>query len=143
MRRKLKCNETRHWWCAHRGPIAIHAAKKPWKAEEYPEFLSYFQPEQMAYGSVVCIARMVGCEKTERISDKISQREYFWGNYENGRYAWMTSPADLIVLPEPIPLRGQQGLFEWELPPEVERMVNAKYPDLFTESRSLEDAEHK
>jgi hypothetical protein len=41
--------------------------------------------------------------------------EISFGDYAPGRYAWMLE--DVIMLPEPIPAKGHQGLWNWE-PPE-------------------------
>lgn len=125
MRRKWKRNETRSWWCGHRGWIAIHAARKIFNPNDYePEFAHEMRrldiwPDRLTYGAIVCIVRMTGCEKSARIRDSVSEQERFWGDYSDGRYAWTTSPADLIDLPRPIPLRGHQRLFEWEMPEQI------------------------
>ena len=44
-----------------------------------------------------------------------STSEYLFGDYIPGRYAWIL--ADIKPLPEPIPAKGRQGLWEWT-PPE-------------------------
>lgn len=132
MRRKLKKNETRSWFSDHRGWLGIHAAKKKFNPNEYePEFAHECRaqniwPDSLTYGAMVCIVRMVGCEKTERILDRVSEREKFWGNYEPDRFAWMTDPTNLIELPAPVPFSGHQGLFNWELPPTIAEMIRAK-----------------
>lgn len=46
---------------------------------------------------------------------KIRGNEYAFGDYTPGRYAWMLE--DVRMLPEPIPAKGQLGLWNWE-PPE-------------------------
>lgn len=38
--------------------------------------------------------------------------EYFFGDYTPGRYAWLLH--DVVMLPEPVPAKGQLGLWEWE-----------------------------
>src|SRR5215469_12189740 len=71
MRRKLKKNETRSWWCGHRGWLAIHAAKKEYKPRDYDfEFNRMVQGQGIwphhlttSYGHILCITKMVGCEK--------------------------------------------------------------------------------
>lgn len=133
MRRKLKKNETRSWRCAHRGWLGIHAAKKEYKPRDYDfEFNQRVQgagiwPHHLitTYGHLLCIVKMVGCEKTERVRDRISEQERFWGNYDDKRYAWITSPLDLIELEKPIPLRGHQGLFEWQMPEEIAALTTS------------------
>lgn len=48
------------------------------------------------------------------------EREF--GDYSAGRYAWVL--ADVTPLREPIPLKGQQGI--WELAPEVVEQIAAQ-----------------
>jgi hypothetical protein len=124
MRMKLKKNETRHWPTRHRGWLAIHAAKKLYVPKDYDDGFNVFVREShlgpLAYGAVVCIVKMVGCEPTARIADLISDEERFWGDYSDGRFAWTTWPNSIIQLPAPIPLRGHQGLFDWQVPVELE-----------------------
>jgi len=43
------------------------------------------------------------------------------GNYAPGRYGWITRPV--LRLEPPIPARGAQGLWTWQLPAEVEEML--------------------
>ncbi|MEK5166012.1 hypothetical protein NYE69_27200 [Paenibacillus sp. FSL R5-0527] len=38
--------------------------------------------------------------------------EYHFGWYEKGRYAWELT--DVRLLPEPVAVKGQQGLWNWE-----------------------------
>jgi activating signal cointegrator 1 len=132
MRRGLKKNETRSWYTSHRGWLAIHAAKKKFNPNDYLAEFAWecrhqdIWPDRLTYGAVLCIVKMVGCEKTERVEPAISCGERLWGNYEPQRYAWITSPMDMIVLPEPIPLRGHQGLFDWQMPEEVAELTTSK-----------------
>lgn len=116
MRLKLKKNETRSWPTNYRGWLAIHAAKN--RSEPVPRSFGV-----IPYGAVVCIVKLVGCEPTERIGSLVSDQEAEWGDYSNGRYAWTTDPCRMIELPQPIPLRGRQGLFDWEPPGEIEDLI--------------------
>ncbi len=118
MRLGLKKNETRSWPTSYRGWLAIHAAKKKYNPNDYtPEFAHAMRarniwPDTLTYGAVVCIVKLVGCEKSGRIREATSENEQFWGDYSDGRYIWVTDPTSLVTLHEPIPLRGHQGLFE-------------------------------
>lgn len=125
MRRRLKKNETRSWSTHYRGYLAIHAAKKRFNPAEYvrPYGLT-MDCSQLVYGAVVCIVKLVGCETTEFcVKAGVSESEQFWGDYSEGRFAWITSPLDIIELPEPVPLRGHQGLFSWEVPSWIAKKV--------------------
>lgn len=123
MLRGLKKNETRSWPTSYRGWMGIQAAKKEYRPRDYDfEFNKMVQgagiwPHHLTttYGKLLCIAKLVGCEPTERICDAVTERERAWGNYDPKRFAWITSPCDLIELPEPIAIRGRQGLFNLEI----------------------------
>jgi hypothetical protein len=43
---------------------------------------------------------------------RLTERERAFGAYVPGRWAWMTAAASRVVLAEPIPMRGAQGLRE-------------------------------
>jgi hypothetical protein len=135
MRRKWKCNETRSWWCGHRGWLAIHAAKKKFNPNDYePEFAHEMReldiwPDRLTYGAIVCIVWMTGCPRVEQIRTTLSGEERFWGNYDDRRYAWTTDPSRLIAVAEPIMLRGRQGLFEWEPTLEICDRLNSGKPN--------------
>src|SRR4029077_20972411 len=118
---RIKKNETRHWSTNYRGWLGIHAAKKPMSKEDAAMIDSNIWLQRpMPFGAVVCIVRLVGCETTELlVKCGVSEREQHWGNYSPGRFGWVTSPLDMIELPEAIPLVGHQGLFNWEVPAEL------------------------
>ncbi|MCU1285912.1 MAG: PUA-like domain [Acidobacteriales bacterium] len=112
--------ETRSWPTSYRGPLAIHAAKKPFNARDYSsEFASQVRKdglldERLQYGAVVCIVELVACVPTNSIRRTLSQTELMYGNYGDGRWAWVTQ--NLVRLPAAIPTRGFQGLFDFTLP---------------------------
>lgn len=129
--------ETRSWQTRYRGPLAIHAAQR------YPRsMLSGLEPATVAlmhnalYGSpfglteprgcIVATCRLVDCcvigshftsgGRVPIVQGRdVSQQEEAFGDYSPGRWAWML--ADVVALKEPIPARGQQGLWDW-CPPE-------------------------
>lgn len=123
--------ETRSWSTSYRGPIAIHAAKTKrgfedisWKdpdgiIEIDEPFASAFERHgilslsDLPLGAVLCVADLMLCEPTEDILPHISEQEYQFGNYERGRFGWMLQ--DVRALPEPVPMRGQQGLWSVDL----------------------------
>ena len=127
MRRKLKKNETRSWPTSYRGWLGIQAAKKEYRPRDYEfEFNAMVQgagiwPHHLTttYGHLLCIANLVGCERTEAVRDVVTVRERAWGNYDDKRFAWITSPNDLIELAEPIAVKGRQGIFEIDLPDDL------------------------
>jgi len=123
--------ETRGWKTNYRGPIAIHAGKKIHK-EAFEQFhltlWSYgiFLPTDLPTGAVVATANLQECFKvlrdvlggvvnleseTRRTHFNTLDKEYELGWYDDGRFAWQMS--DVRRPPEPIPAKGQQGLWNW------------------------------
>lgn len=115
--------ETRAWWTPYRGPLAIHAAKT-WNAEvraaaeddEIAEALSchgLLRGCGLPLGSIVATCRLVACHRMDdALLDSITDQEEAFGDWRIGRYAWEL--ADVVALPEPIPAKGAQGLWEWD-----------------------------
>lgn len=69
--------------------------------------------ELMPIGAIIAVVRIAFVwQATEAI---ISHEERALGNYTAGNYAWRLT--DLQKLPEPIPFKGQQGL--WDVPRET------------------------
>lgn len=69
-------------------------------------------------GCVVAIARFDHFAATSGGIDyeQMTDEEHHFGNYSGGRFGWFFSEVRPV---EPIPLRGQQGLFEWSPPAEL------------------------
>lgn len=112
----LKRIETRHWSTSHRGLLAIHAAKR-WTAEERwaaKNFACMFGCAalrgDLPLGAIVAVAKLVDVRSTDSLRPTLSDDEEELGNYAPGRFGWMLS--DVIALPEPIPAKGMQGLFD-------------------------------
>lgn len=127
--------ETRGWKTHYRGPIAIHAGKQKdyetcmMLANRYPDIWHKVTP--MSFGAVIATAQLVGCYRIYDTIDNgvhivrcpddqydfdkvhyISQKEKSFGWYDEGRYAWELT--DVRQLPEPIPAKGMQRLWNWE-----------------------------
>jgi hypothetical protein len=123
--------ETRGWKTSYRGPIAIHAGKQKnfdtcmRLARDYANLWREITPLQ--FGSIIAIADLVECW---RVSDwlfdhdtqiaylhsqdqdyLISPMEHMFGDYTPGRYAWQLDNVRLI---DPVSIKGQQGLWNWE-----------------------------
>lgn len=125
----VKRNETRHWSTAHRGPIAIHAAKtrrdpktrQPLR-EAFEDILSDFGAESrcafgdqlaldfdtLPFGAIVGVANLAACVPTRGL--QVTPLEENWGNYEPGRFAWQFDTV--WRLREPVPCVGRQGIFD-------------------------------
>lgn len=134
--------ETRSWATGYRGPLAIHAAKNfpKWARELCGEIpfsevlfgpMGYTSNFDLPLGSVVATCNLVECcaikeDGLYRLDpDKIEHPVWFaplpaepelsFGDYTPGRFAWILK--DVQKLPEPILVKGHQGLWNWE-PPE-------------------------
>lgn len=108
----LKPYETRHWPTRYRGPLAIHAAKRPWKPADFwdQEALLQIGDLPLVYGAVVCTVDLVDCIPTARLNGRLSETEGFWGNFGPDRFAFHLE--NIRVLDQPLPCRGMQGFFE-------------------------------
>ena len=116
----LKKFETRSWGTAYRGPLLIHAAKRPMTGIE-KELVYYLKNE---YGDLcACLnnaefplgALVASCELFDVLESgkdfqplEVDPLEYDLGNYEQGRFAWKLLSIKAL---EPISFKGSQGFF--------------------------------
>ena len=152
---EAKGYETRGWATSYRGPIAIHAAKRPYMniiktlpadTQQLLQQLLNYEGEALPTGAVICTAELVnvwhivynpgtdvdvaknipiGAESLSKDKHAPDFRDYIvptaqeiaLGDWTPGRYAWELK--NIKLLPEPIPAKGQQGLWNWEPPEEV------------------------
>ena len=118
--------ETRSWNVSFRGEIAIHAARTAnqlpiAKMKPFCDVLAaagFTHPSMLPLGTVLCVATLVDCFRSEDIRQFLSDQEKAFGDYGPGRYAWQL--ASVRVLATPIPARGQQGIWDWKVPSEVQ-----------------------
>lgn len=117
----IKLYETRHWPTDYRGELAIHAAKR-WVVDQqitlaalcdrFPRDIgAEYARKKLPFGCVLAIVELVNVHRVENIRDEIESMELRLGNYAEGRFAWEMKL--LRLPPNPIPVRGQQGLWEW------------------------------
>lgn len=111
-----KNHETRHWPTFYRGPLAIHAAKRPCPIidgdlEELltDEFGGHWAMD-LPRGAVLGTVRLANCYSTEAFDADAPER--LCGDWTPGRYAWRFE--DQTLFDRPIPAKGAQGFFEWE-----------------------------
>ena len=117
--------ETRSWRTSYRGPLAIHAAKG------FPKWARQFTTAPVCYetvrrftaaqgsgtfpayptGVVLATCTLVDCVPIRGV-EPVSELERAFGDYSDGRYAWML--ANVVPLPTPISAKGALGLWEWE-----------------------------
>lgn len=115
--------ETRSWESWYRGPLLIHASKSypRWAkeaAEEEP-FYSALRPNgvhsapELVCGCIIGQVRLSACRRTELYRAKLSDMEFAFGDYADGRWMWKLD--DAAFLPKPIPAKGALGLWEFDL----------------------------
>lgn len=129
--------ETRSWPTAYRGPIAIHAAAKTpssiWADIEHiidsvRATLGILDPDDLPRGAIIATAELINCYRmgidpqTHRValydsfgnfkSISICEKETLFGDWTPGRYAWEF--ASMQLLPESMPAKGGQRLWNWE-----------------------------
>ena len=122
--------ETRSWPTKHRGPIAIHAGKsidkEAFEDKEIRQALvkhGITSHHQLPKGAVVATAEIKECHKISKdfcelgeaetnTGLRISGSEYFFGFYDEGRFAWELD--NINKLSDPIPATGQLRLWEWQ-----------------------------
>lgn len=81
------------------------------KRLDLPEIID--GPATFPMGCILATAELVDCIKiTPEIVATLSADELALGDYTLGRYAWKL--ANVQKLPEPIPVKGRQGLWNWE-----------------------------
>lgn len=110
----MKRYETRSWGTNYRGPLAIHAAKRPMGEgerdllEEYPFPFGHSDVPLGAIVATCTLADVIRCSATTRMDD----REDAWGDFSEGRFAWVL--LDVVPTRPAISAGGAQGLWDWE-----------------------------
>lgn len=130
--RRRKRIETRSWRCPLPAGtlLAIHAAKR-WGEDqrdiiETPAFsralhgmgVSWVEgaAPNLPFGAVVGVVRLGECVTTTEAVWRpglVSGDEGHFGDYSPGRFAWVFDAALSFA---PVPERGRQSIWEWEVP---------------------------
>ncbi len=123
----LKTIDTRSWATDYRGPLAIHAAKRPITGQEkallyhwacaglLPSgFYDPYAGQPLPLGALLAVVELVACRMIPREIEPWFEREVQFGNYSLGRWAWVT--RNVRRLRVPFPYRGAQGLFDAQFP---------------------------
>lgn len=125
----LKTIETRSWPTRYRGPLAIHAVKRPLTVGEHElihrwigmKLLSLdWLTMRLPFGAIVAVVQLVRCEPAGTF--RVDLLNEAFGNFASGRWAWITQGVRLLA--QPIPYRGMQGLFD--IPDLSVSLVNAE-----------------
>ncbi len=111
-----KVIETRSWKTTYRGRLYIHASssKKIPNYCDYEIIKEYSDHHTMHYGEIICSCTLVDCvlmDKDFIRKIKNNSKEYSYGLYEEGRYAWILENIEVI---DPISIRGHLGLWNYD-----------------------------
>lgn len=113
--------ETRSWKTSYRGRIAIHASKAfPRYAREFAESEAAIGriPNKLPFGAIIGFVNICDIQKTEDVRMRINSIERLYGDYSDGRYAWILSN---FISVEPIPCDGHQRL--WKIPDKILEVI--------------------
>ena len=110
-----KLIETRSWKTNYRGELYIHASSakitKNYLTNQYVIDIS--KNLKMNYGNIICKTKLVDCIYMDQDfidSIKKKQKEYYLGQYELGRYAWVLADVELI---KSIPAKGKLNIWNY------------------------------
>lgn len=113
--------ENRRWPTGYRGPLAIHAGKGT-------QYLDRDELAQWPTGSVLAVGNLVACVHRHAIVLRdplacdqlleagVSPESFLHHKHTEGPWCWVL--MEVHKLAEPYPCRGQQGLWDVELPKE-------------------------
>ena len=121
--------ETRSWKTNYRGEIYIHAGKKIDRDFCYQDIskkvlnMHGYTTENLPTGVIIAKAKLVDCAKVVASKegsailegDKqyiVGNYEFYFGNYEVGRYGWILQDIELI---NPIPAKGQLSIWNLDI----------------------------
>ncbi len=107
--------ETRPWQTAHRGPLAVHAARALCRQEPFRSLLragGVADWSDLPRGAVVGAVELTGCVRVEDLPPP-EEPEASLGDFAPGRWVWHVRRA--LRLPQPLPARGRLGLFDADL----------------------------
>ena len=128
----IKPFETRGWSTDYRGPLAIHAAKKPFRYQDY-EMEYYMEVGRrlkavgvplyaLDYGKVLCVVDVVDCVPTVDLRGRIGEAE-FWGDFRDvgddgkKRYAFKLASVRMIDAYKRPPVTGRRdsSMLNWRM----------------------------
>ncbi len=120
----VKTIETRSWGTKHRGPILIHASMG--KAGNIFAEEMYFKKyvpafNKLPFGAIIGKATITNVMRIEHLNmpdeiiNRLTMEEKAFGDYSEGRYAWILE--DHIKFKNPVPARGTLSI--WEYPGDI------------------------
>jgi len=134
----LKRLETRTWQTRHRGPLAIHAARRRathalppgWrvKLDASRERLGLDAwPDLFPRGAVLGVVELLGCVKVEELPPgEPDGVERLLGDFAANRWVWRLTAARPLAVP--LLVRGQLGVFSAELPEPLPGLTETEVP---------------
>jgi hypothetical protein len=144
----FKTIETRSWNTDHRGWLAIHAAKREpyWASDIFNDFTRPFTiftksltrtfwacMEEMGYdnysdlprGAILGLVYVTNTLPTKKLRQSVDQYNRAFGDWTDGRFAWIISHGLRFL--DPVPARGRQRLWDWEVPPQLTAQRDGNY----------------
>ena len=123
--------ETRSWATHYRGPLAIHAAKKP-VVRIFTSLLmalrrvGVYDVPDLPLGAIVGVCDLIDCIQMTAFNLP-DETEVQLGHYEPGRFMWI---VENMVSIDPIPFRGWQRIFNVpdDILPDITRNIS-KIPE--------------
>ncbi len=118
----VKTIETRSWGTKYRGPILIHASQG--KAGSIFTSLLFFKKyipdfKHLPFGAIIGkatisdVIRIENLQMTDELINRLTMEEKAFGDYSDGRYAWMLEEAEQFDTP--IPARGTLSIWEYNM----------------------------
>ena len=108
---RLKRFETRGRKTNVRGPLAIHASKKPMNDFETKIAENYGIIPQ--YGKVLGIVNLTHCIPSQQFGELLLHPEgIVTGDFSDGRFAWQMGVIEKFETP--VHAKGQQGFWNWD-----------------------------
>jgi len=65
--------------------------------------------DNLPFGKIVAVAELVESVNTEMVRRNLSVPEFLFGDYDNGRHAWILK--EIRPIARPIPAKGKRGFF--------------------------------
>lgn len=114
--------ETRHWSTNYRGPLLIHAAKRPldkWDRLAAEEIFGkkWLEEHPLPFGAFVCKTSIIGVHDAPSLSENNFRRSNGLGDFGIGRFAWQLGLV--WRFDKPIAAKGGRCFWNFELPGEV------------------------
>lgn len=126
----LKTFETRSWPTNYRGPLVVHAAKRPFRAQDYERgwydeactrlAAAGCAVQSLPYGEAVCLVDLVECVPTLSLQQWLNVYSgftvgrRFWGDFTPGRFAFRLENVRRIS--PAVKVAGRQGFFTVDIP---------------------------